>query len=72
VELIRTYQLPVFVDDLNLLGENVDTIKKSTQTLLYIVKKTGLEIKAEKTKHIFMSRHSMNIAHESENVGKFE
>jgi hypothetical protein len=34
LKLNGTYQLLIYADDVNLLGDNVDTIKKSTQTLI--------------------------------------
>jgi len=43
-------------DDVNILGGNVYTIKRSTQTLVVASKKIGLEINAEKTKYVIMSR----------------
>jgi hypothetical protein len=42
---------------LNLLGDNIDTIKKNTQTLIEDSKEVGLEINTEKTKYILVSRH---------------
>jgi hypothetical protein len=36
---------------------NTDTIKKSTQTLLDTSKVVGLEVSAEKTKYVLLSRH---------------
>jgi hypothetical protein len=44
-----TRQLLVHADDLNLLGENTDNIKK-TETLVDVSKEVGLEVNAEKTK----------------------
>jgi hypothetical protein len=34
LKLNGTYQLLAYADDMNLLGDNVDTIKKNTQTLI--------------------------------------
>jgi hypothetical protein len=45
----------VYADDVNLLGDNVDTIKRNTQT--DSGKEVDLEVNAEKTKYIFLSRH---------------
>jgi hypothetical protein len=39
----------------NLLGDNIDTIKKNTETLIYDSKEVGLEIKVEKTKCMLLS-----------------
>jgi hypothetical protein len=42
---------------MNLLGENVDTIKKNMETLTDASKEAGLEENAEKTKYILLSSH---------------
>jgi hypothetical protein len=34
LKLYRTHQLLVYADDVNLLGDNIDTIQKTTQTLI--------------------------------------
>jgi hypothetical protein len=41
----------------NLLGDNIDTIKKNTETLIDTSKEVGLEINVEKTKYMLLSRH---------------
>jgi hypothetical protein len=41
----------------NLLGDNIDTIKKSTETLIAASKEVGLEINIEKAKYMLLSRH---------------
>jgi hypothetical protein len=48
-----TRQLLAYTDDVNLLGDNIDTIKKNTETLIDASKKVGLEINVEKTKYVY-------------------
>jgi hypothetical protein len=44
-------------DDVNILGDNIDTIKKSTQTLIDASKEIGPEVNTEKTKYMSLSCH---------------
>jgi hypothetical protein len=62
LKLNGTHQLLAYTDDVNLLGDNIDTIKKNTETLIDAGKEVGLEIHVEKTKYILLSRQ--------QNVGK--
>jgi hypothetical protein len=80
LKLNGTYQLLIFVDDVNLVGDNINATNKNTQTLTDISQEVGLKVNAEKTKYIFLSRHQnaeqnhdMNIANRSfENVARFK
>jgi hypothetical protein len=40
----------------NLLGDNIDTIKKNAETFIDASKEVGLEINVEKTKYMLLSR----------------
>jgi hypothetical protein len=56
LKLNGTHQLLAYVDDMNLLTDNIDTINKNTETLIDASKEVGLEVKVEKTKYMFVSR----------------
>jgi hypothetical protein len=47
LKLNGTHQLLVYANDVNLLKDNIDTIKKNTETLIDASKKVGLEVNAE-------------------------
>jgi ribosomal protein S2 len=57
LKLNGTRQLRVYADDVNLLRDNIDTIKKNTKTLTDASKEVGLEVNTEKNKYMLLSRH---------------
>jgi len=46
----------VYADDVKMLGGSVHTIKKNTEALVVASKEIGLQVNADKTKYIVMSR----------------
>jgi hypothetical protein len=55
LQLGRTHQLLGSVDDVNLLGDNINSMKKNTEALIDTSKEVGLSANTEETNYILMS-----------------
>jgi len=75
-----THHLLAYADDVNILGGSKHTVKENAEALVIATKENGLEVNADKTKYMIMSRdqnagqnHSMNIDNSSvERVEEFK
>jgi sorting nexin-29 len=75
-----THQLLAYADDVNIVGENIDTIHENIKALLDARKEVGLEGNPEKTKYMLVSRcqkagqrQSIKIGNRSfESMAKFK
>ena len=56
VKLNGTHQLLAYADDVNILGGSVHTVKENAEVLVVATKEIGLEVNADKTKYVIMSR----------------
>jgi len=56
LKLNGTHRLLAYADNVNILGGSVHTVKENEKALVVATKEIGLEINADKTKYMVMSR----------------
>jgi hypothetical protein len=79
VEFNQILQILVYADDANSLSDSVIIIEEKTRKLIEASRDIGLEINAEMTKYMIMSRHPKSGQNQNmigngsfENVAKFK
>jgi len=56
LKLNGTHQLLAYADDVNILGGTIHTLKENAEALVAATREIGLEVGADKTKYVVMSR----------------
>ena len=56
LKLNGRHQLLAYADDVNILGGSAHTVKENSEALVVATKEIGLEVNADKTKYMIMSR----------------
>ena len=56
LKLNGTYQLLAYADDVNILRGSIHTLKETAEALVVATREIGLEVCADKTKYMVMSR----------------
>ena len=56
MKLNGTHQLLAYADDVNILGGSIHTLKENAEALVAATREIGLEVSADKTKYMVVSR----------------
>jgi hypothetical protein len=72
LKLNVTHQLLAYADDVNILGGSVHSVRENAEALVVATEELGLEVNADKTRYMVMSRernagrgHSVKIDNSS-------
>ena len=65
LELNGKHQLLVYADDINTLGENLQTIRENAEIFIKTSNDIGLEVYSEKTKYMIRSHHQNVIQNQN-------
>jgi hypothetical protein len=57
LKLNGIHQLLAYADNVNVLGDNIDTVNKNTESLIDGSMQVGLEISVDETKYMLLSHH---------------
>ena len=68
LKLNGTHQLLVYADDVNILGGIIHTLTENAGTLVATTRTIRLEVNADKTKYMVMSRHYNSGRIQSERI----
>ena len=56
LKLNAKHQLLAYADDVNILGGSIHILNENAEALLAVIREIGLEVSADKTKYMVMSR----------------
>ena len=56
LKLNGTHQLLAYADDVNILGGSIHILKENAEAIVTATREIGLEVNADKTKYMVMSR----------------
>jgi hypothetical protein len=71
MKLNETHKLLVYAGDVNLLGDNIDTIKRNAQTLIDASKEFGLKVNTEKTKYMLLCHQNAGESHDIKAANRY-
>ena len=63
------YQLLVYADDVNMLGENLITVRENAEIFIKASESNGLEVNSENTNYMIISHHQNVIQNHNIVIG---